>query len=83
MPTNLIDWLTHHPVDRSRVNEHTRRMFREIAEATMSRTHRTRYDGTKIRDGDWGRPCPEPNCEWCRRPEMPKREHITRSREDN
>ena len=55
MPMNLIDWLTHHPVDRDRVNEHKQRMLREIAEAAMSRTERTRYDGTKIRDGQRGK----------------------------
>lgn len=49
----------------------------------MARTTRTRYDGTKIRDGDHGHRCPEAHCDWCRpKPPFPKREHITRSRED-
>ena len=83
MPMNLIDWLTHHPVDRVRVNEHRQRMLREIAEAAMSRTERTRFDGTKIRDGQHGHRCPEPSCDWCRpKPPFPKQEHITRSREE-
>ncbi|HLS00609.1 MAG TPA: hypothetical protein VK054_01285 [Beutenbergiaceae bacterium] len=49
----------------------------------MARTTRTRYDGTPMRDGDHGRRCLEANCDWCRpKPPLPKREHITRSRED-
>ena len=48
----------------------------------MARTERTRYDGTKIRDGEHGHRCPEPQCSWCvRKPDFPKQEHITRSRE--
>ena len=48
---------------------------------SMARTVRTRYDGTKIRDGQHGHRCPESNCDWCvRKPDFPKREHITRSR---
>ena len=48
---------------------------------SMARTVRTRYDGTKIRDGQHGHRRPESNCDWCvRKPDFPKREHITRSR---
>lgn len=31
----------------------------------MSRTERTAYDGHPIRDGDWGKRCPEKNCPAC------------------
>ena len=51
---------------------------------SMARTERTRYDGQKIRDGQHGRRCPEPHCSWCiRKPDLPKREHITRSKEES
>lgn len=31
----------------------------------MSRTRRKRFDGHKIRDGEWGRRCPDPQCNMC------------------
>lgn len=31
----------------------------------MSRTARTHYKGKTIRDGEWGRKCPSPNCNIC------------------
>lgn len=31
----------------------------------MSRTARTHYKGKTIRDGEWGRKCPSPNCKIC------------------
>lgn len=31
----------------------------------MARTERTRWDGTPIRDGEWGRRCPDSHCNIC------------------
>ena len=50
---------------------------------SMARTVRARYDGQKIRDGQHGHKCPDPHCDWhVRKPDFPKQEHITRSREE-
>ena len=51
---------------------------------SMARTVRTRYDGQKIRDGEHGHRCPERECDWhVRKPDFPKQEHITRSKEES
>ena len=48
----------------------------------MSGTERTRYDGTPIRDGDWGKRCPEPNCPECVIGKYEKQAHNKRRRQE-
>ena len=48
----------------------------------MSDTERTRYDGASIRDGDWGKRCPEPNCPVCVIGKHEKRAHNKRRRRE-
>lgn len=48
----------------------------------MSRTERTSYDGQTIRDGDWGKKCPEPGCPVCVQGREQKRIQARRARKD-
>ncbi len=48
----------------------------------MSGTERTRYDGVPMRDGEWGKRCPERDCPVCVTGKHEKRAHNKRRRQE-
>ena len=48
----------------------------------MSGTERTRYDGVPMRDGEWGKRCPERDCPACVTGKYQKRRHNKKRRQE-
>ena len=48
----------------------------------MSDTERKRFDGSTIRDGEWGRHCPEAGCPVCVQGREQKRAHNKKVRRE-
>ena len=48
----------------------------------MSRTVRKKYGGHEIRDGEWGKRCPEPGCPVCVQGREQKKAHNKKVRSE-